>query len=163
MSGLNNSPELKLIEESIESANARVRFFRVVFGASSGAQIMARPEVSGLLAGVYSGGRLNVRWESPSDPTRTEAKVGFLAIMCAESALPNGGEITITSDRGEWQLQAYGPKIKFETEFWSVLKGNLSTEIPSSKVQFSLLAQALSALDRKPQVGHSDSAVSIRY
>lgn len=163
MSGMSDSPELKLIEESIQSANARVRFFRVAFGSASGTQMMARTEVLSLLEGVYSGGRVSVRWDSPNDPTRTEVKVGFLAVMCAEAALPMGGEISISSERGVWQVRAYGQKIKFEAEYWGILNTPISEDVPSSKVQFLLLADALTQLGYTPQVGHSDSAVSLRY
>jgi histidine phosphotransferase ChpT len=163
MSGMGDSPELKLIDESIQSANARVRFFRVAFGGSSGSQIMARAEILSLLDGIYAGGRLMVRWDSPTDPTRTEVKLGFLSIMCAEAALPLGGEVTIASDRGNWQVQAYGPKIKFEPELWSALNTPISEGIPSSKVQFLLLGEAFTQIGRSAQVGHSDSAVSLRY
>ena len=164
MSGMGDSPELKLIEESIESANSRVRYFRVAFGASSGSQIMARTEVLSLLDGIYAGGRLTVRWDAPSDPTRSEAKMGFLAIMCAEAALPMGGEISVSCDRGNWQIQAYGKaKIKFEKEIWKLLNAPMPSDVPSSKVQFLLLGEAFTQLGLTPQVGHSDTALSIRY
>ena len=163
MSGMGDSPELKLIEESIQSANARVRYFRVAFGAASGNQIMARTEILSLLDGIYAGGRMMVRWDSPTDPTRTEVKLGFLSIMCAEAALPMGGEVIISSDRGEWQVQAYGPKIKFEPELWAALNSPISEDVMSSKVQFLLMGEALTQIGRSAQVGHSDSAVSIRY
>lgn len=163
MSGMGASPELKLIEESIQSANARVRFFRVAFGAASGTQVMARAEILSLLDGAFSSGRMMVRWDSPTDPTRTEVKLGFLAIMCAEASLPLGGEVTIASDRGNWQVQAYGKKIKFEPDLWSALNSPISEDVPSSKVQFLLLGEALTQVGRTVQVGHSDSAVSIRY
>jgi histidine phosphotransferase ChpT len=163
MAGMGDSPELKLIEESIQSANARVRFFRVAFGAASGTQIMARTEILSLLDGIYAGGRLMVRWDSPTDPTRTEVKLGFLAIMCAEAALPLGGEVTIASDRGNWQVQAYGKKIKFESDLWAALNSPISEDVMSSKVQFLLLGEALTQVARTAQVGHSDSAVSVRY
>lgn len=163
MSGMGDSPELKLIEESIQSANSRVRYFRVAFGAASGSQVMARTEILSLLDGVYAGGRFVVRWDAPSDPTRSEAKMGFLAIMCAEAALPLGGEVTVTSDRGNWQVQAYGTKIKFEKEHWKLLNAPIPSDVPSSKVQFLLLGEAFTQLGLNPQVGHSDSAMSLRY
>jgi histidine phosphotransferase ChpT len=163
MSGMGDSPELKLIEESIQSANARVRYFRVAFGAASGSQIMARTEILSLLDGIYAGGRMVVRWDALSDPTRSEAKMGFLAIMCAEAALPMGGEVSITSDRGNWQVQAFGPKIKFDKEIWSLLNAPISADVPSSKVQFLLLGEAFTQLGLTPQVGHSDSALSLRF
>ena len=161
MSGVAQSPEMKLIEEAVESANARVRFFRVALGASSGTQMLARAEVLRLLDGCYGGGRLAVRWSPPSDPSRTEAKTAFLAIMCMEIALPQGGEIAISADRGNWQLQAFGPMVRYDPEVWSALTREKT--LPSSQVQFALLRDVFESTGQTPLVGHSDSAVSLRY
>lgn len=163
MSGIAQTPELKLIEESVENANARLKFFRVAFGASTGGQIMARTDLMKLLQGTFAGGRLQVKWDAYSDPTRSEAKIAFLAILCLETALPTGGEIGVSAEQGEWRLHAYGPKVRFDPEVWAHLKGSSETTAASSEVQFPLLAQALSSVGRVASVGHSDSAVSIRY
>ena len=74
-----------------------------------------------------------------------------------------GGEIIINADRGRWQLQAYGPVIKFDPEVWSSLTRGVDDAIASANVQFILLREALAALGQIPQVGHSDSAVSLQY
>lgn len=163
MSGLSQSPELRLIEESIENANSRLKFFRVAFGASSGSQMLARSEVLKLLDGIYRDGRTKVKWDSYSDPTRTEAKLAFLAILCMESVLPQGGQVGVSSERGEWSFHAYGPKIKYNQDVWATVKSKGVGEVPSSEVHFALLGEALSSVGRPPQVGHSDSAVSLRY
>lgn len=163
MSGVADTPEMTLIQEAVESANARVRFFRVALGASSGTQMLARAEVLRLLDGCYGGGRLDVRWAPLSDPSRTEAKTAFLALMCMEAALPQGGEIVINADRGNWQLQGYGPSIRYDAELWSALTRDTGTPVGSSQVQFLLLRDVLSSTGQTPLVGHSDSAVSLRF
>lgn len=163
MSGVPQTPELKLIEESVENANARLKFFRVAFGAASGGQVMARGDLLKLLEGTFAGSRLKVKWDAYSDPTRSEAKIAFLAVLCLESALPMGGEIGIGAEQGEWKFHAYGPKIRFEAETWARLKGQSSERPASSEVQFPLLAEALATIGRTALVGHSDSAVSLRY
>jgi histidine phosphotransferase ChpT len=38
MSGTAPGPEMDLISQSVENANARIRFFRVAFGAARGGQ-----------------------------------------------------------------------------------------------------------------------------
>ncbi|MEM9582003.1 MAG: histidine phosphotransferase family protein [Pseudomonadota bacterium] len=163
MSGISDSPEMKLIEEAVESANARVRFFRVAFGASSAAQMLARAEILRLIDGCYGTGRVKVRWQPPSDPSRTEAKTAFLALLCMESALPQGGEIAISADRGNWQLQAFGPSIRYDPDLWATLTRDIGHDVMSSQVQFILLREVLAATGQSPLVGHSDSAVSLRY
>ncbi len=163
MSGLGDTPEMKLIEESIASANARIQFFRVALGASSGTQIIARAEIMKLLAGCYGTGRLKTRWDAASDPTRTQTKVGFLAIMCMETALPNGGEVIVSNEHGAWSIQAYGPKIRFDAGLWGLVAGKPHEDLTSGMVQFGLLGEALKMTSKIPQIGHSDSAVSLKF
>lgn len=163
MSGLEKTPELHLIEESVENANARLKFFRVAFGAATGGQIMSRPDLMKLLEGVFTGGRISVKWDAYADPTRSETKIAFLAILCLETCLPLGGEITVNTDRGEWKFHAYGSKIRFEPNLWAHLKHGAQASAASADVQFPLLGDALRVVHRTPLVGHSDSAVSLRY
>jgi len=91
MSEQGKSPELKLVEEAIASANARVRFFRVAFGASSGSQVMARSEILNLIDDSYSTGRIKLRWDVAHDPTRTATKISLLAVLCLELATAEHG------------------------------------------------------------------------
>ncbi|WP_298291791.1 histidine phosphotransferase family protein [uncultured Litoreibacter sp.] len=163
MSGVANTPEMKLIEEAVDSANARVKFFRVALGAATGSQMMSRANVLKLLDGCYGGGRISVRWSPPSDPTRTEAKIAFLALMCVETTLPQGGEIVVNADRGNWQLQAFGPVVRFDADVWSSLNRQPSEPLSSNQVQFQLLKDAFEVTGQSASVGHSDSAVSVRY
>ncbi len=50
MDGAAKTPELALIAESVANANARIRFFRVAFGAAGGDQRIAKGEVAGIIA-----------------------------------------------------------------------------------------------------------------
>ena len=163
MSGQESSPELALIRESVESANARIRFFRVAFGAASSGQLLARGEIVGILKAALSGGRMNVKWGPSHDPSRVEAKTAFLAILCGETALPQGGEILVSHDRDIWQFHIHGPRIRYEPELWDALTKGREITPSSAQVQFAMLADALTKLGHDAQVGHSESAISIRY
>lgn len=161
MSGLKPSPELTLLQESVENANARIRFFRVALGAASGTQLLARSEILSLLDGCY--GRLKVRWHPACDPSRRDAKTVFLALMCIETTLTQGGEISISEDRGTWSLHAYGPRTRFEGPLWASLGNPAEVTVTSAQVQFVLLAETLRSVGASAQVGHSDSAVSLKF
>lgn len=165
MSGLKPSPELSLIEESIANANARVRLFRLAFGSASSGQRMARSDVVSLLGDCFANGRIQVIWEPTSDMSRIEAKIALLAILCLEVALPAGGKIVVRCDRGQWQMQAYGSKIRFETNPWGVLSTSAidTNDLMPAHIQFALLRDALVQLGRSALAGHSDSAASLRY
>ena len=55
MSGMSAAPEITLISESVDNANARIRFFRIAFGAASADAVTSHSEVTGILADVYRG------------------------------------------------------------------------------------------------------------
>ena len=50
-------PEMALISESVENAAARIRYFRVAYGAAD-SQMMGRSEVTSILTDVAKGGRM---------------------------------------------------------------------------------------------------------
>lgn len=82
MDGAAQTPELALIAESVASADARIRFFRVAYGAASGNQRIARGEVAGIIADMTRGGRLQVEWISSMELSRREVK---LASCCCNA------------------------------------------------------------------------------
>ena len=92
MDGVTKGPEIALIAESVANANARIRFFRVAFGASSTDQRIGRPEVLAILSDLTRGGRLSIDWRGPADLPRREVKLAFLLIQCLESAMAFGGK-----------------------------------------------------------------------
>ena len=57
MSGRTSGPELDLIQESVGNASARIRFFRIAFGAA-GDQMMGRAEVVSILKDLMDRTRL---------------------------------------------------------------------------------------------------------
>jgi histidine phosphotransferase ChpT len=62
MSGMASSPEMALISESVDAANARIRFFRIAYGAPSETQLLGRSEVSSILRDTSRGSRLSLNW-----------------------------------------------------------------------------------------------------
>ncbi|MEP3346009.1 MAG: histidine phosphotransferase family protein [Litoreibacter sp.] len=165
MSGLQRTPELELIEESISNANARVRLFRLAFGSATAGQRMARSDIVRLLGDCYKTGRIQVMWEPTSDVSRIEAKVALLGVLCLEVVLPAGGKIVVREDRGQWQMQAYGTKIRVEENPWSRLNGAVIDvdDIQPAHIQFVLLREALDQMGKPIMAGYSDSAASLRY
>ena len=52
MSSAGASPEMALISESVASANARIRFFRIAFGAAGSGGSVAAAEIRSILAAM---------------------------------------------------------------------------------------------------------------
>lgn len=148
LSGAERTPELDLIAQSVEGANARLRFFRLAFGAPRG-RTVGRNEVAGLLRGLEGGSRFTYDWVAAGDHPREEVRAVFLLIQCIESALPMGGRIRIARDGTAWSVEADGPRLRIGADCWNAL-GPLRAPPPDSSalVQFALLPPALDDLGR---------------
>lgn len=142
LSGLSKDmPELELIRDSCINAAARIKFFRVAFGSAGGGQMMGDREIRSILRDLTKGARVQADWRPDVDLMRTEVQMVFLAHLCCESALPQGG--TVRHERGEtgWSVGADGPRINAIKPLWNHLTGGPGPEeIGADKVQFALLA-----------------------
>ena len=135
-------PELSLITESVGHANARIKFFRIAFGATGTDQRMGSPEVKSILAGMTEGGRFAIDWQSPGDLARRDVKLVFLLILCLETALPYGGQISVSWVDARWSLRAVGPRIKIEAGLWECLIApDATVEVGPAQVQFLLVPE----------------------
>lgn len=165
MEGGGHRPELALISDSVAHANARVRFFRVAFGAAGAMdQQVSRSECSTILADLTRGGRLTVLWTSPASFPRREAKLAFLILMCFESALPQGGTVDIERGEARWVLHATGPRQKIEPELWEMLSNPaLRPELAPSNVHFALLREELSRQHRRLTIDIRDPDIRLSF
>ncbi len=165
MDGGARSPELTLIVDAVANANARIRFFRVAFGASgSSGQRIGRSEVTNILNDLTRGGRLSIDWHTPPDLSRREVKLAFLSIQCLESAMPHGG--TITADKGEsrWTLRGEAGRLKVEPEVWEVLSNPAARpDLGPDQVHFALLREELSRQHRRIAVDIRDGDVRMSF
>lgn len=158
MSGTQPSPEMDLISESVGNANARIRFFRIAFGAA-GDQAMGREEIASILRDMTNGGRLSVAW-GPLDPQpRNEVRLAFLALQCLELAMPYGGRVEISKDEKRWKLHGIADKFNVDEALWSVLATCVAPEhLQPSQVQFLLLPFVAQETGRRvtTQIGPQD-------
>ncbi|MDF9302710.1 histidine phosphotransferase family protein [Tritonibacter mobilis] len=143
--GMSNSlegPELELISDSVNNANARIRFFRVAFGAA-GEQELGRMEIMSVLSDVSKGGRIKYNWSSQDSAARRDVRMAFLAGLCLESALPYGGTVQILRSTDGWTVTGEGRKINVDETLWSGLVADTTpAEITPALVQFALLPAA---------------------
>ena len=151
MDGSAAGPELALIVDSVANANARIRFFRVAFGASgSSDQRIGLPEVKSTLSDLTRGGRTTISWTSGPDLSRREVKLVFLSIQCMESALPQGGRITVEKGETRWTLRAEAARLKIDANLWEVLSNPVAqTDIGPAEVHFVLLRDELTRQHRR--------------
>lgn len=89
------SPEMQLIADSVASARARIRVFRVAFGATAPDQRMSVADLAALVRDMSQDSRLHLQLDATGDLPRTEARMILLAVMCLDTALPWGGRVLI--------------------------------------------------------------------
>jgi histidine phosphotransferase ChpT len=136
----NSSPEMDLINDSCESATARIRFFRVAFGTAGASQKMGRREIISTLTALGKGGKLKVDWLPQEDLPRSEVQLAFLTYLCCESALPHGGQLRVDRDSAGWTISAQGPRLAIDQRLWDHLNGSVPLDDPAAdRVHFALL------------------------
>ena len=154
-------PELALLLESAGNANARIRFFRISFGAAGPDQRIARSEV---LAGLATGSRITTTWTSAPDLARREVRLAFLLLQCLETALPYGGTVTIHEENASWTVQAEAARLKLDQPLWDILRGSPTPAgLAANAVQFALVPAALAALGRKLAVTMDQTSISLTF
>jgi histidine phosphotransferase ChpT len=163
MSGGPSGPEIGLIGESVGNASARIRFFRVAFGAA-GDQMVGPGEVRSILRDLYDAGRLRVEWKVDTPAQRAEVRLSFLAILCAETAMPFGGQVTIARHDKRWKLTGVADRIMADDKMWGLLScAPKAAEIQPSQVQFALLPLVAEEARRKVSHKLDDKAVEIGF
>ncbi len=157
-------PELALIAESVASANARIRFFRIAFGLSAADQRIGRPEVTSVLADLTRGTRLAIDWDGPADLPRSEVKLAFLLLMCLETALPYGGEITVSATGLAWSMTARAAKTKVDPDLWGQLSASSADNfLGAAQVHFALARDALRHQGRQPKLDFNPTEIRIAF
>ncbi len=164
-----SSQEMALIMESAGHANARIRMFRIAFGLCAPDQRIGRGEVTGILADLAAGGRMKVAWDSPQDLARRDVKLAFLGLMCLETALIQGGDVTIAMGDAGWNLMARAPRIKQDPALWGGLERGAASdfydEIAAGQVHFPLLALEAARQHRSVSVsgGEGEGKLAISF
>lgn len=164
MDGVAKTPELALIAESVASANARIRFFRVAYGAAGSDQRIARGEVAGIIADMTRGGRLQVEWLGPMELSRREVKLAFLLLQCLETAMAYGGKVRIEKAEAGWTIQAEAPRLKIDPALWEVLtEHHAPAAIGAGQVHFALVPEELRAQGRRLVAELKENAIRLGF
>ena len=163
LSGAERTPELDLIAESVEGANARIRSFRLAFGASRG-RAAGGKEIASILRGLEKTSRLSYDWAPPADHPREEVKAVFLLMQCMESALPMGGRIRVARDGPAWIVEAEGPRLRIQPTVWDAV-GPARAAPPdlAALVQFAVLPGVLDSLGPRLDLRLGPERIQARF
>lgn len=164
LTGGDTSAELALISDSVAHANARIRYFRIAYGAAGPEQMIGRSDILSVLAATANGGRLSYDWQPAGDQPRAMVRIAFLLLQCMETALPLGGTIQITHDGDTWSLIGQGRRVVLDHALWgSLTETNTGFNHGPAQVQFALLPDVLAANGRKLSLDLRDDTISIQF
>jgi histidine phosphotransferase ChpT len=165
LTGAAQGPEMDLIRDAVADALARVRFFRLAFGYAGPEHMTSAREARATLEALYSGSRIRVDWRPQDDLPRRQVKLAYLMMLCAETALPMGGEVRLSMEPGgQWSLAARADRIAVDEPLWSVLRfgpGGLGRALKPAEVQFLALHDTAEAMARTLNFVHDDGALRL--
>tara|TARA_B110000908_G_scaffold4756_1_gene6162 strand:+ start:2000 stop:2599 length:600 start_codon:yes stop_codon:yes gene_type:complete len=158
-----DTPEMSLINESVQNASARIRFFRIAYGAASEQEI-GRAEVISILNDMMGGGRLSVEWGPLEGQPRDVVRLALLAIQCLETAMPYGGRIEVSSSRKQWKIHGKSEKFNQIDNLWSAVSSvETASDIAPAHVQFALLPAAAKEQNRDVRVTRTATDITIQF
>ncbi|WP_424939929.1 histidine phosphotransferase family protein [Aliiroseovarius sp. S253] len=164
LSGMGDSPEMALIAECVTNANLRIRFFRVAFGAAADGQTLSESEIRAVLAPSLDGRKIEIDWQPVGDLPRTEVKLAFLALQCFESAMPWGGQLSVSRTDERWQMTARGERMNIDPDLWGLLSAaNADLDVPPAQVHFALIRPELGRQGRVAAVQTTVQTITLSF
>lgn len=138
------SPELALVSDSLATALAKLRFFRIAFGPADPAAATSRDEAGQICSAMF-GGRFAVAWDAAGDLPRPAARLACLAILCIERSLPMGGTVELTTPAPDAiALRAVARRTAPPADLWAHVEDQTPlARLRPDSVQFALLARGL--------------------
>lgn len=162
MANIPDSPEVDLIRESVQSANARIRYFRIAFGLAMPDQKIARTEIDSIIDSYFAPTRLDVQFASQIEFQRAEVKLAFLILLCAESTLALGGKIGVHRTEDGWHIHGEAEKLRYDSTLWDWFSGG-APELAAGQVHFALAATYAKQMNRTVRHTHDSTRLSVSF
>lgn len=157
-------PEMDLINDSVQKANARIRFYRIAYGAASADQLLSNNEILSFITILARGGRFTYFWQVDQDRPRREVRCALLLLQCFEAAMPIGGDIHCRFENDHWVMSAESSRFNINPALWAQI-GICSENYPytAAQVQFALLPSFMAEAGRKLQVSITAEKIVARF
>ncbi len=139
------SPELSLIGDSVNSATARLRCFRIAFGATPPGTRIPLADLQAGVEAMMGGGRTRIAIDADSAQVpRLTAKLMLLALLCQDMALPLGGDIRANVTDTGFHIDTRTTRLRDIEPLWAIAGGAPApAHLAPGEVQFLLLGQIL--------------------
>jgi histidine phosphotransferase ChpT len=154
--------ELSLINDSLATALAKLRFFRVAFGPADPDARQSYDEAAQITDGMFHG-RFTVAWKpTRGGMSRPTARIAYLAILCVEKSLPLGGALNVDIVDDQIELRLDGARTAAPADLWAhVTTGEPPSVITSDAVQFALLRADISDSGRTITAEFSENGIAL--
>jgi len=107
---------------------------------------------------------LQLDWQTDGDQVRTETKIAFLLILCLETAMPWGGQITVSNTGNNWAISGTSDRIKVDDALWDSLSTPEPTrDISAAEVQFLLLPTLLHDANLRLSLDIGETGITARF
>ena len=163
LSQTSNSAELDLIAGSLGSALAKLRFYRIAFGAADPQARMSFDETRAITDAMFQS-RFTVAWVGAAgDLSRPAVRLIYLALLCLEKSLPMGGTAQVEIDADAIALAVDGRRTAPPAALWQLASsGGSSAELRPDGVQFALLDRALAETGYRLETDFAETRARIR-
>lgn len=157
-----STPELALIADSVDSAKAKLQFFRVCFGHSSDGTVIGRGEVEKTGSAMLTGPRTSIDWQLDDESYSHRAiRAVYLLLLCAETALPLGGDIVVSHASDGWSIAITAPRLN-RSEAWDMLDiGAPLSNVAPAQVQFLLVAEQVVGAGKVLRVDFGETTLNL--
>lgn len=164
LAGVGSGPEMDLVSDAVASATAKLKFLRLAFGSASADQVCGPADVLATLEAVARGGRMSYAWDVPGEVPRRDVRVAMLAVMCIETALPAGGDITIRMTAQTWEVYAKHDRLNLDPALWVPLsKTDCPDDLAAAQVHFGLLPAMAAEAGRGLSLAHGADWVRVSF
>ncbi|WP_170831376.1 histidine phosphotransferase family protein [Jannaschia faecimaris] len=154
--------EMALMRESLNAAMARIKFFRVAFGAGADDAMIAARDMRTTLDEMYGQSRTRVVWRDDAERSRHEMRLACLALTCIEVATPWGATIEVVRNEAAWVIHVDAKRLRIDEPLWQSLgRGILPPDLKGSEVQFGILARLARRLRRPVSVSADETHLSL--
>ena len=160
MTGDVNGPESDLIGESVNNANARLRFFRLAFGVGTPDQLVRVSELAKTINDFYNEDTFSVSLGAVENQTKTDAKLLLLLILCCESGMARRGNVTISP---ALTITCEAQKLPDEHPLWQALttRSEWPAELSAAQVHYPLAKETLKEMGLRLCFGRQNGKLSI--
>lgn len=116
---------IALIGDSAAELSARLKFFRLAFGAAHDEGTVSIDELAGLIAPVMQGRRIALSVEGGRDGvSRVRARLAALLVLSAADCLPRGGRMILSFDGDQRPMvQVAGDRLALPAGHAALLAG----------------------------------------